>query len=872
MILMVNLLFDLQRFAEISNDVIGTLISGTSAADTIYNSGNLVTIKGGAGDDYIQSSTYSNPDLVTALNPYGYGYVTIDAGAGNDTVYSFDPFVSIVGGAGNDFIYNSCYDYVTMSGGTGNDTIELGYGGYNLLKYASGDGNDTVNGFAENSTLSISGASYSSATTSGGDIVVTVGTGKITLEGAASLSSVNIKGTLSGSGSDTTSGGGDDTQSSGSGKILTNRTNSKSISGTAYADELFNYANTVTLKGGKGNDALTTMRKTSGVKLYGEAGDDTLEAYKYMGGDSSVTAIGGAGDDSIEIENSAKALVSVSAAGDGNDLVEGFNSTSSLKIGNGSTDTYYAQKVDDDVIVTVGEGTITLSGAASLWVETLNGGEGGLKNIKGTYVPSILHLDTASPSSVTLGASVLGAEASVRTAAIKIVGNALDNSIIGGSGKDSLYGKAGNDTLDGGKGNDYLHGGAGNDVFVLSAGKDTIADYTEGEDIVYIGGYGDLEIDSSVSGNNGIAKINGSTLTFTNAKFKTVKFVTDNDDFEITFGKETLDNSSDSPHTAGSSIWITDASARTTAMTITGNALDNTITGGSGKDVIKGGDGSDSIYGGKGNDKLYGNGDEDTLWGGAGNDTLIGGEDDDLFVYTGGKDLIYDYVEGEDKISLNAAISDSTINSANVVLKVGSGTLTLRNALFKEVSFINSSGEYTKRFVDEEYDNSSSAKVTLASASKTASADVRTKAITITGNDLNNSILGGSGKDTIYGEDGDDGLMGGKGVDKLYGGDGDDTLIGGLGNDSLWGDEGSNTFVFNAGEGKDLITGFGEDDILQFSGINIDDIIVSKTTSALTFNFDDNNTLTFKKYATDSFNINGTHHEVKGNVLKPIDG
>ena len=695
--------------------------------------------------------------------------------------------------------------------------------------------------------------------------------------------------TTSGGGSDTTSGNGSSTTSGGNGKIITNRTNKKSVSGTAYADELFNYANTVTLKGGKDNDALTTLRKTSGVKLYGEAGDDTLEAYNstkvllsggadndeiYIGGGSTITAIGGAGDDSIEIDNSAKVLVSVSAAGDGNDIVEGFNSTSTLKIGNGTTDTYSAQKVDDDVIVTVGDGKITLSGAASLWVETLNGGNGGLKNIKGKYSPKILKLTNDDTSPVTLGASFEGADASARTAATKIVGNALDNSILGGSGKDSLLGDAGNDTINGGKGNDYLRGGAGNDVFVFSPGKDTIVDYVEGEDVISLDEFsGDIDITTSVSGNNGIVKIGSNTLTIKNAKFKTVNFTSSSgDDFDLMFGKETLDNSSSTPHTAGSGIWITDASARTTALTITGNALDNTITGGTGKDVIKGGDGSDSIFGGTGNDKLYGEEGEDTLWGGAGNDTLIGGEDDDLFVYTGGKDLIYDYVEGEDKISLNAAISDYTISGANVVLKVGSGTLTLKNAPFKEVAFIDSKGtESTKRFVDEEYTNSSAAKVTLASASKTASADARTTAINITGNDLNNSILGGSGKDVIYGEDGEDGLIGGKGNDKLYGGDGDDTLIGGLGNDSLWGDDGSNTFVFNAGEGKDLITGFGEDDILQFNDINIDDIVVSKTTSALTFNFDDNNTLTFKKYATDSFNINGTHYEVKGNVLKESD-
>ena len=616
------------------------------------------------------------------------------------------------------------------------------------------------------------------------------------------------------------------------------------------------------------------VSKTTGVKLYGEAGDDTLEAYNatkvllsggegndeiYSSGKEN-TITGGKGDDSIEVD-STKTLITY-ADGDGNDLVEGFNSTSTLKIGNGTTDTYYVEKDGDNVIVTVGDGSITLNDAASLWVETLNGGKGGLKNIKGTFQSDTL---TVTVSAATLDAGIKTADASARTAATKIVGNSEDNSIIGGSGKDKLYGKDGNDTLDGGKGNDYLHGGAGNDVFVLSAGKDTIADYTEGEDVVYIGGSGDLEIGTSISGNNGIAKINGTTVVFTNAKFKTAKFVTDNDDFEITFGAENLDNSSDSTYYADSGIWKIDASARTLATKIYGNALDNTISGGSGKDTIYGGDGTDSLFGGKGNDKLYGEEGEDTLWGGAGNDTLIGGEDDDLFVYTGGKDLIYDYVEGEDKISLNAAISDYTISGANVVLKVGSGTLTLKNAPFKEVTFIDSSGEYSKRFVDEEYTNSSAAKVTLATESKTAMAN-RTKAINITGNDLNNSILGGSGKDVIKGEDGKDALLGGAGNDKLYGGDEDDTLIGGLGNDSLWGGDGSDTFIYAEGDGKDTIFDFDEYDMLQITGTftgsynvgtNLVSIKVGSTAGAITL----------QDWSTSTFNINGDDYTIKGSKL-----
>lgn len=59
------------------------------------------------------------------------------------------------------------------------------------IRYAKGDGNDSIVGFNETSTLRISDANYSTAK-SGNDIIVTVSEGQITLKGAAKLSTVNI--------------------------------------------------------------------------------------------------------------------------------------------------------------------------------------------------------------------------------------------------------------------------------------------------------------------------------------------------------------------------------------------------------------------------------------------------------------------------------------------------------------------------------------------------------------------------------------------------------------------------------------------------------------------------------------------------------
>ena len=132
------------------------------------------------------------------------------------------------------------------------------------------------------------------------------------------------------------------------------------------------------------------------------------------------------------------------ASGDGKDVIDGFNETSTLQIGNGKTDTYFSEKFGDNVVVTVGDDKITLNGAAELWVDSV---DGGLSNIAGKFQDNTL-IVTTSP--VTLNANIEIADASARTKATKIVGNTLDNSILGGAGKDSLYGEDGEDTLDGG--------------------------------------------------------------------------------------------------------------------------------------------------------------------------------------------------------------------------------------------------------------------------------------------------------------------------------------------------------------------------------------------------------------------------------------
>jgi len=290
-----------------------------------------------------------------------------------------------------------------------------------------------------------------------------------------------------------------------------------------------------------------------------------------------------------------------------------------------------------------------------------------------------------------------------------------------------------------------------------------------------------------------------------------------------------------------SAIQTIDASAVSHALEIDGNRLDNKIIGGSGKNKIDG-------------DK--------------GNDTLTGGKGNDIFIYESGDgdDIISDY-STSDKIKISdRKISNAKVSGSDVILTVGSGSLTVKDAKGKSLSLIDSAGKNFSSVIGGKASdtsktltltNSSEATVKLESGVKIADASKRTKAIKITGNSSANTIRGGEGNDSF---------VGGKGNDKLYGGDGHDTLIGGKGNDSLWGNDDHNVFVYAKGDGKDVIVGFEDDDMLQITGTfsasynrSKDEIYfkVGSTSKAITL----------KNFDTSSFNVNGDIYRISGSKL-----
>lgn len=88
-------------------------------------------------------------------------------------------------------------------------------------------------------------------------------------------------------------------------------------------------------------------------------------------------------------------------------------------------------------------------------------------------------------------------------------------------------------------------------------------------------------------------------------------------------------------------------------------------------------------------------------------------------------------------------------------------------------------------------------------------------AVTVNGDDGNDTILGGGVAMTLNGGNGNDFLQGGSGADNLDGGNGDDTLAGDAGNDTLAG--GSNNDQIFGGTGSNTVSDGSGNDLVDLS-------------------------------------------------------
>ena len=247
-----------------------------------------------------------------------------------------------------------------------------------------------------------------------------------------------------------------------------------------------------------------------------------------------------------------------------------------------------------------------------------------------------------------------------------------------------------------------------------------------------------------------------------------------------------------------------------TAATINGNALNNRIAAHNNDESINGLDGNDNIGGKGGND---------TLSGGNGNDYLDGGTGDDILTGGAGTDILQGRT-GSDTMAGGTGNDTYYVDSLGdlVAENIGDGTDLVRASVSGYTLTSNVENGYLVGIGDGD----------------------------LAGNELNNLIVGSSGKNLLDGYGGNDTINGGAGDDSLWGWDGDDTLNGGAGNDEMVGSTGND--VLNGGTGDDSMDGgdgndtyyvdSASDTISEFFGGGTDFVHVSVASYTLGANVD----------------------------------
>ena len=235
-----------------------------------------------------------------------------------------------------------------------------------------------------------------------------------------------------------------------------------------------------------------------------------------------------------------------------------------------------------------------------------------------------------------------------------------------------------------------------------------------------------------------------------------------------------------------------------------------TINGGAGNDVLNGTGADDIINGLGGNDELTDAGGNDKLDGGTGNDTLAGGLGADTLIGGAGNDKLSG---GADNDTLNGAAGNDTLDG-------GTGQDAMTGGAGNDVYIIDAVGDTAIEAVNAGKDEIQTLidGLSLAAFANVENLTLLGAAVTGSGNDLANTLVGSAL---------DNKLIGGKGNDVLEGRGGLDTLTGGLGDDTYIIDDVFDVVEESAGQGKDTILTFGN--FTLAAGVAVEVITVAGT-------------------------------------------
>ncbi len=376
------------------------ILDGGTGDDTLRGQGGADTMNGGDGNDVFEwDANFDGDDIVSSSN--GDDRMTVTTGATVDVIAvgKVGSKMKVTLGA-NQLIINPTIRLVTIDTGAGNDTVTVGdISGVTatVLTINGGLGDDNLNastGVLGNVRMGINGndgndsitGSVSDDTLDGGTGTDTLlgGAGNDTLFGGTEGDAINgqagndfIRGddgndTLDGgAGNDLMRGGlGHDTMSGNEGNdTLEGNDGRDTLVGGIGNDSLDSGLGRDSLLGGDGNDTIDGGQNDDTV--FGEAGADSIRGGdgpdSIDGGLGLDTINGGQGNDTISSGDDADLV----AGGDGDDLINAGMGSDSVTGGDGR-DTIYGGGGNDALLGNDGDDVIN----GQSGIDTISGGEG----------------------------------------------------------------------------------------------------------------------------------------------------------------------------------------------------------------------------------------------------------------------------------------------------------------------------------------------------------------------------------------------------------------------------------------------------------------------------------------------------------------
>ena len=817
-----------------------TKVTGTPWGDSISAGSQLaaVTVNSGAGCDTIIGSDFN--DNLTG----GSEADSVFGGAGNDNLNGEDGSDMLVGEAGNDKLLGGLGND-TLVGGLGNDTLQGGAGENTYVYEDDKFGNDMLLvSKDEIANVSVTGGVSYNRSQNGNDLVITnEDNGTITVKDVLKKD-VGAEVIVNGENLKEVAKIGVDSNyfvDKESHKLLKSK-----YTGTTLADSIDAHMvaseapKGLTLDGGAGNDSIIGSQESD--KILGGLGDDTL-----VGGLGNDTLQGGAGENTYVYGGSTF---------NNDTLLVSKDEIANVSVVGGVS--YGKSKNGNDLIITNdNNGTITVKDVLKkdTGAEIIVNGK-NLSTNKTIEVGTEEFLQSTGGSKPKVNTKYTGT-----TLAEVVDARGLDSypeyfkkgvTIDAGAGNDTIYGTSNGGKLLGGAGDDYFEVGSGNTTVSGGTGVNTsnYADRYIGEDTYLVSAGETLNLNmTSVPGYGFTKSANGNDLIVENGEKGSVTL---KDYLKKDVGAEVIVNghnlSTEKVFDVGTEAFVqstpkgTKVNAKYTGTTVAEEidasgvptsafpALKKGLT-------IDGGAGNDSIYGSAtANDKLYGGAGDDYFEAGSGNTTIVGGSGVNTSNYADREIGNDTYLVSADE-TLNINMTSITgfgftksKNGNDLIVENGSkGTVTIKDLLKKDVGAevyvngVNLKENAVLGVVGEEYFNPSKGKPNNKYTG-TAIADVvdateyhgasssysYPKGVTIDGGAGNDSIVGSAYcTDKLAGGVGDDTIVGGYG--------GMTSIIGGAGNDVLSSDGYSSQFVFNAGDGNDSITAYGWNNSVVFA-------------------------------------------------------